>query len=232
MFIGKLTPLNCFASINFMLFNGAKICYYIIMKFSLSNIIFGILLVVLLGIFIAGFLILNRSASPMTEKEKVQALDNILGRPVVLQEKKVPAGDITYQGKYVSFLYPAAAEKFVPSLNGTPIPSKDLEDFYFSLGDDPRIDVTTTVTKVSSVETSIADEPSVRLRQSQKDIYQQTEITADKQNGLAFTKVSGGIEETAFFFVNNKIYTFAVSGSDQQNVTALYNKIILSIKFL
>jgi hypothetical protein len=70
------------------------------------------------------------------------------------------------------------------------------------------------------------------LRQSQKDIYKQTEVTVDNQNGLAFEKISGGIEKTAFFFVNNKIYTFAVSGSDQQNVTQLYNKIILSLKFL
>jgi hypothetical protein len=202
------------------------------MKHSLSNIIFGIFLVLLVGVFIVGFIILNRSANPMTEKQKVQVLTNILGRPVVLQEKKVPTGDIVYQGKYFLFLYPAAAEKFVPSANGIPIPSKDLEDFYFSLGSSPRIDVITSVTQASSAETSIADDPSVRLRQSQKDIYKQTEVTADNQNGLAFEKISGGIEKTAFFFVNNKIYSFAVSGSDQQNVADLYNKIILSVKFL
>jgi hypothetical protein len=202
------------------------------MKLSLSNIIFGIFLALLVAVFIAGFIILNRSASSMTEKEKVQALTNILGRPVVLQEKKVPTGDIIYQGKYVSFLYPAAAEKFIPKVNGTPIPSQDLEDFYFSLGDNPRINVTSTVTQASSVETNVVDDPSVRLRQSQKDIYKQAAITADKQNGLAFEKISGGIEKTAFFFVDNKIYTFSVSGSDQKNVADLYNKIILSVKFL
>lgn len=202
------------------------------MKLSLSNIIFGIFLALLVAVFIAGFIILNRSASPMTEKEKVQALTNILGRPVVLQEKKVPTGDITYQGKYVSFLYPAAAEKFIPKLNATPAPSKDLEDFYFSLGQDPRIDVTVIVVQASSVETGVADDPGVRLRQSQKDIYQQTTVTADNQNGVAFEKINGGIEETAFFFINNRIYTLSVSGSDQKNVTSLYNKIILSVKFL
>lgn len=202
------------------------------MKLSLSNIIFGIFLALLVGVFIVGFMILNRSASPMTESEKKQALNNILGRPVVLTEKKVPTGDIKYKGKYISFLYPAAAEKFILGINGTPIPSKDLEDFYFSLGNDPRIDVTITVIQASSVETAVADDPGVRLRQAQKDIYKQTEITVDNQHGLAFEKDDQGIEKSAFFFVNNKIYTFSVSGSDQNNVTNLYNKIILSLKFL
>lgn len=202
------------------------------MKLSLSNIIFGIFLVLLVAVFVAGFIILNRSASPLSQKEKEQALTNILGRPVVLKEKSVPTGDVKYQGKYMSFLYPAAAEKFIPSFNGTPIPSKNLEDFNFSLGKDPRIDMTTTVSKASSVETGVADDPGVRLRQSQKDTYKQTEVIADNQHGLSFEKNDQVIEKTAFFFVNNKIYAFSVSGSDQKNVTALYNKIILSLKFL
>jgi hypothetical protein len=202
------------------------------MKLSLSKIILGIFLIFIIGVVIAGFIILNHSSNSMTEKQKEQALANILGRPAVLQNKKVPAGDIQYHGKYMAFLYPAAGEVTVPKVNGIPIPSHNLEDFYFGLGNNPRIDVTTTVAQASSVETGIADDPSVRLRQSQKDIYKQTVVTADNQYGLAFEKVNDGIEETAFFFVNNKIYTFSVSGSDQHNVTDLYNKIILSLKFL
>jgi hypothetical protein len=202
------------------------------MKLSLSNIIFGIFLVFVIGVFVAGFIILNHSSSSMTEKQKEQALANILGRPAVLQDKKVPTGDIQYHGKYMAFLYPAAGEVTVPKVNGIPIPSHNLEDFYFGLGNNPRIDVTTTVNQASSVETSVADDPGVRLRQSQKDLYTQTAVAADNQHGLAFEKINDGIEETAFFFVNNKIYIFSVSGSDQRNVTDLYNKIILSLKFL
>ena len=202
------------------------------MKLSLSNIIFGTFLVLLVLGFIIAFFVLNRSASSLTESEKQQALTNILGRPVVLKEKSVPTGDIKYQGKYISFLYPAAGEISIPKLNGTPILSRNLEDFYFSLGQDPRIDGTTTVAMASSVETRISDDPSVRLRQSQKDLYKQTEVTVDNQHGLSFEKNDQGIEKTAFFFVSNKIYTFSVSGSDQKKVTELYNKIIPSLKFL
>jgi hypothetical protein len=128
-------------------------------------------------------------------------------------------------------LYPAAAETVIPKLNGTPIPSQNLEDFYLSFGSESHIDVAVTVIQASSVETTISDYPGVRLRQSEKDVYKQTEVTADNQHGLSFEKNDQSIEKTAFFFINNKIYTFSVSGSDQKNVTELYNKIILSLKF-
>jgi len=202
------------------------------MKLSLSNIILAVILIALAGSLVTGFIILNRSASPMSEKQKEQALTNILGRPVVLREKKVAAGDLLHKGKYVSFLYPAAAEITRLTVNGTPVPSHDLEDFKFSLGEDPRIDVTTSILQASSAETAIADDSGVRLRQTEKDTYKQAEVVVDGQHGLVFTRVDQGFEKTAFFFINNKVYTFSVSSSDQVGATDLYNKIILSVKFL
>jgi hypothetical protein len=202
------------------------------MKLSFKRIFGLILLVIIIIVFVAAFIILNRSATPLTEAEKQQALTKILGRPVVLNEKKVPIGDILYKGKYISFLYPAAAEINTPQINGIPIESKNLEDFYFSVGEDPRIYATITVSQASPVEASITDDPGVRLRQSQKDIYKQTEVTVDGQHGLSFETGDQVIEKIAFFFINNRIYTFSVSGSDRKSMTDLYNKIILSLKFL
>lgn len=198
----------------------------------MKKIISAAFFLLIIGCFVAAFMLLNRSADPLTQSEKQQALSKILGRPVVLKEKKVATGDILYKGKYISFLYPSAAEITTPKVNGRPIPSSDLENFYFSVGDSSRINATITISRASSAETSIVDDPAVRLRQLQKDLYKQTEVTVDGQRGLEFEKNDQVIEKIAFFFINNKIYTFAVDGSDRKSMTDLYNKIILSLKFL
>jgi hypothetical protein len=198
----------------------------------MKKIISAAFFLLIIGCFVAAFMLLNRSADPLTQSEKQQALSKILGRPVVLKEKKVATGDILYKGKYISFLYPAAAKIMTPKANGILVSSSDLENIYFSVGDSARINVTITISQASSAETSIIDDPAVRLRQLQKDLYKQTEVTVDGQPGLEFEKNDQVIEKIAFFFVNNKIYTFAVDGSDRKSMTDLYNKIILSLKFL
>lgn len=198
----------------------------------MKKIISAAFFLLIIGCFVAAFMLLNRSADPLTQSEKQQALSKILGRPVVLKEKKVATGDILYKGKYISFLYPSAAEITTPKVNGIPVLSSDLENIYFSVGDSSRINATITISRASSAETSIVDDPAVRLRQLQKDLYKQTEVTVDGQRGLEFEKNDQVIEKIAFFFINNKIYTFAVDGSDRKSMTDLYNKIILSLKFL
>jgi hypothetical protein len=202
------------------------------MKLSFKRIFWLSLVAVIALLFLAAFMLLNRSADPLTQSEKQQALSKILGRPVVLKEKKVATGDILYKGKYISFLYPAAAEITTPKVNGIPVSSSDLENFYFSVGDSSHINATITITQASSAETSIVDDPAVRLRQLQKDLYKQTEVTVDGQRGLEFEKNDQVVEKIAFFFVNNKIYTLAVDGSDRKSMMDLYNKIIPSLKFL
>ena len=202
------------------------------MKLSFKRMFWFSFLAVIALLFLAAFIILNRPAKSLTESEKQQALTKILGRQVVLNEKKVLVGDILYKGKYISFLYPAAAEINTPQINGIPIESKNLEDFYFSVGENSRIYATITVSQASPVEAGITDDPGVRLRQSQKDTYKQTEVIADGQHGLSFETGDQVIEKIAFFFINNRIYTFSVSGSDRKNTIDLYNKILLSVKFL
>ena len=58
------------------------------MKLSFKRIFWLSLVAVIALLFIAVFIILNRPAKSLTESEKQQALTKILGRPVVLNEKK------------------------------------------------------------------------------------------------------------------------------------------------
>ena len=202
------------------------------MKLTISRLItivfFGSLAVVL----ISGFLILNHQAKPLSEADKEKALTNLLGRPVVLKEKKVATGNTFHQGKYVSFYYPAAAIVFTPKYNGKPYPSSNLEDFFLSLGDNPRTDVTTSVVAPSSLIVHLEDYPAVRFRQSEPGIYQQSTISAGLETGLSFTKTEGGFEKTAFFMVNGRIYIFSVQNGDTKTATDLYNEIVSTAKFL
>lgn len=202
------------------------------MKLSFSRIILIVFFALLAISLLVGLLILNRSAKPLSEAEKVTALTNILGRPVVLKEKKVPTGNTVHQGKYVTFFYPAAAEIFIPKANGQPVKTTDLEDFFLSLGSSQRIDVTTSVILPSSSILHLEDYPGVRLRQSESDIYKQSTISADLQNGLLFEKDQDGFEKTSFFFVNGRIYIFSIQGSDVKTANSFYNEIISTMKFL
>lgn len=194
-----------------------------------------VLIVLFLIIVLAGFsvfMVLNRSTKPLSEAEKQQALTKILGRKINLTEKVAPQGELQYKGKYVSFVYPASAKQIVPMINGKVQEKSGLDQFSFSF-DSPSIYTFIEVIQANSNVLTLTDYPSVRLRQVQSEIYNQTSIAADNQQGLSFEKHdNSGFEKTAFFFVNGRIYSFSVMGGDLKAVEALFNKIILSVKFL
>ena len=190
-------------------------------------IIFSIVIVLTVAIV---FFILNRSTATLTQKEKEQALSKILDRPVNLTEKYIPTGDVTYKGKYMTFSYPASAVKYVQMINGKPIKSLDLEDFSFDM-DNPKIYIVTVVLSAPAAS-SVSDNSGVRMRQSDA-FYKQTKIFADGQNGLAFEKMAdNNFEKTGFFLVRGRFYSFAIQSPDPKAVGNLFNRLILSLKFL
>jgi hypothetical protein len=176
------------------------------------------------------FFILNRSTATLSEKEKEQALSKILDRPVVLKEKNIPTGDVAYKGKYMTFSYPASAVKYVQMVNGKPIKSLDLEDFSFDM-DNPKMYIVTVVLPASAAS-SVSDNSGVRMRQSDAS-YKETKIAADGQNGLAFEKLAdNNFEKIGFFLVGGKFYSFSIQSVDPKAAGDLFNRLILTLKFL
>lgn len=190
-------------------------------------IIFSIVIVL---IVVVVFSILNRSTATLSEKEKEQALSKILDRPVNLTEKYIPRGDVVYKGKYMTFSYPASAIKYVQMVNGKPIRSLALEDFSFDM-DNPRMYIVTVVLPAPSVS-SVLDNSGVHMRQSDAS-YKQTKITVDGKDGLIFEKLSdNNFEKIGFFLVKDKFYSFAIQSPDPKAAGDLFNRLILSLKFL
>ena len=197
------------------------------MKFSLKRIILLILSVIIVTLFVTVFLILNRSTAGLTDTQKQQALTKILGRPVLLKDKAIVAGDVLYKGKYYSFLYPEAATKYNSAQVDT-----SLESFKFDLSS-PRIYAVTEVVAAESNQRVLDDNSSIRLREVQNTIYHQATVRADGESGVSFERNDAdGAEKTAFFLVNGKYYSFSLVGNDKQSIEDLFVKIIASLKFL
>lgn len=202
------------------------------MKLSLKRVFLIILVILIAAFLIVAFLILNRPSKPLTKAEEEQALENLLGRKVNLSVTPVITGNTLHQGKYVSFMYPKAAKEFIALNNGQPVQYNDLEHFSFDITDS-YLHFFSQV--ISFPAQTPSDYPGVRLRQSEPNIYTQSQITsADGQSGLAFFNYDpqSGYQMTGFFLNSGRIYTFSVQGPADETVKDLFNQIIPTVKFL
>ncbi|MCL6096333.1 MAG: hypothetical protein M1444_01440 [Patescibacteria group bacterium] len=177
------------------------------------------------------FYFLNKPLKEMSRVQKEAAIAKILGRKPNLTDN-TKTGVTQYRGKHVSFTYPASGVIYTQKLNGVPIEQTSLEYFSFDLSD-PKLIFSMEVIQAAGSVTSLEDYPSVKLRQLQSNIYKQSSTDASGQMGLAFEKTgSSNLEKTGFFFLNGRVYSFSVQGNDLKAIQNLYNKIILSVKFL
>ena len=189
-------------------------------------------LVIFLIVFtIVIFLFLNHSPKNLTSAEKEAAIAKILGRKPNLTDN-TKTGDTQYKGKYVSFVYPAKAVIYTQTLNGKSVEQTSLEYFSFDLSS-PKLVFSMEVIQVPQSVQTLEDYPGVKLREAENNIYVKKEALADDKNGLVFERISdNGFEKTAFFYLEGKIFSLSISGSDQKTGEQLYMKIISSLKFL
>jgi hypothetical protein len=189
-----------------------------------------VLFLFLLLILFGGYYWLS-NMNPPTSLNKEKALTQILGREPNLNGKVVISGQTEYKGKDMSFLYPKAAKIYYPTLNGQLIGGRGNLDYFDYDMQNPRMVFTSAVVAASYMQTRLEDSPSVRLRQSQKDLYAQSQVTlADGTRGLGYIKTGNDGEISGFFFQNNKYYTVAITGSSMIDMKDLFNKTILSLK--
>lgn len=172
---------------------------------------------------------LNRSSTPMSEAEKEAAIGKILGRKPNLEESKVK-GDVTYNGKYVSFVYPGSATIEKQLLNGKEMPYDGLERFIFKMNE-PKVRVYVEVIEKPRNVTSLSDYPSVKLRQLEPNLYDQKDIFAGDVQGLSFTAQGNlNYEIASFFLYKGRIYSFSFTGAGSKNVDEVYKKVMTSAK--
>jgi len=187
---------------------------------------------IVLGVVFA-FFILNRPAKELTQAEKEKVLTQIVGRKLNLTGNDIPTGDITYKGKYSSFIYPAAGKIYHQIVNGKE--AKDggaLDYFSFDLND-PSVNVVTEVISAPASAISVSDYPAVSLRKTQHNAYKEVVIqTNTGVGGIGFNKQDEtGFEKTGFFLINGKIYSFSVKSADEKLLNEVFGKLISSLKF-
>jgi hypothetical protein len=186
--------------------------------------------VVLISIIL--ILVLNSPSRELTQDEKEKALAQIVGRKLNLTGKDIPQGDVEHKGKYMSFMYPAAAKIYHQTINGKEVVNNGaLEYFAFDM-EDPRVNVITEVIQATSSIIKLSDYPAVRLRQAEGSLYVQNEAeSAQHISGLGFSKKDeNSFEETAFFFANGKIYSLSITSADKKIEDKVFNKMISTLK--
>lgn len=191
-----------------------------------------LLIIIALVFAISIYIYINRASDLMSKEEKEAAIAKILGRKPNLSAKDVPTGNIKFKGKYITFIYPAAAAIKKQLLNGEEIPYTGLELFIFSL-ENPKIRVHIEVIETPQNVKNINDYPSVKLRQIQSNLYTQKDTFVGNIRGLSFEKQNNtNFEKTGFFFLNDKIYSFSIESPDSKAAKELFNKLTSSAKFL
>ncbi len=192
-------------------------------------IVLGLIILVVIGIIFL-FNILNSSSKSLSQAEKETAIAKILGRKPNLTDD-APKGDAQYKGKYTSFKYPAKAKIYTYRDPNTAKNTSIIESFSFDI-DNPRLILNFSVMENASDLKDIKDISGVKFREDKSTGYQESEIIIKDQKGLIFSKNAGLAEKTGFFFVNNKIYSFAVTGSSYKEVYSLFDNIIRSLVFI
>jgi hypothetical protein len=191
---------------------------------------FSVILVLALALFSA-LLVLNRTTKTMSKAQEQAALAKMLGRKPNLDLKDAPTGNVQYKGKYGAFMYPAMAKIYTYRDPSVVANKAELEIFSFDIAD-PRLIFYFDVNNNPGNLTNIDDIAAVKLREDKTRGYQQSEILADGQRGLIFTRIDLQSEKSGFFIVNSKIYSISVTGNDSKEVENLFDNIIKTLQFL
>jgi hypothetical protein len=199
------------------------------MKFSLSRVILIILLILVAAICLVVFLVLNHSAKSLTQAEKEAALTNILGRQPILTNNE-PTGTVQYKGKYATFSYPAKAVVYTYKDPNIVKNKSELEMFSFDINN-PRLIFNFSVSDNSGSIADAKDISGAIFRENQVNGYSQSELSINGAKGPVFAKQGAQAEKTGFWLVNNKLYTFSVTGSDYEEVVNLFDAITASLEF-
>lgn len=197
----------------------------------MKKVILILIILILILIVGVGFYFASKPKE-LSQKEKDAAYAKILGRDANLNPD-VKTGNVNYNGKYVTFSYPAAAKvyKYVD-----PDSKKNAyikERFSFNIKN-PKLVLNYTAESDQGVVKTLNDYPAVKMRKDKSFGYTQADLDSDGTSGIAFSRDRSGeadAEKTMFFLKDGMIYSISITGSNLDDVSDLFNTIASSFKF-
>ena len=170
---------------------------------------------------------LNQEPQVLNEKQKREALENILGRDV-REAKNIPQGEKAYQGKLFSLSHPTYAQVYDRE-NANITANKRLLEYFRLDSEDPKFRFVVIVEKAE--DGAVLDELSgVRTRRLNKQ-HIEKQLTAGGNAGALFLKESDGVERSSFFLKDGRSFSFVITGLDVGELEKVYGEIIESVKF-
>lgn len=185
--------------------------------FALSSIIVVVLVLIKL----------NPDVPLLTQEQKKQALENILGRGVQ-ETKDIPQGEKAYKGKYFSLSYPAYSkvyERKDPNITN----NKNLLEFFRLDSEEPKFKF---VVMVQGADSSAVLEELSGVKVRRQKNFKELSIVVDGREGLLFVKTSDGVERSIFFLKDGKSYSFVITGVDADALEKIYGQIMESVLIL
>lgn len=176
------------------------------------------------------FIFSSKQPSLLSENEKNAAMQKLLGRKPVLQEKTTQNTWISHKSNYESFLYPERARVYA---NDNKIAMQEktvLDNFFFGVAS-PKLDVSVQVIQYPNMQ-NISDDPSVRLREEQQDTYAQSSLSIDTLPAETFFTTKNSIEASAFFLAHEHAYSIVVTGVSREDVETFFTAITQSFHVL
>lgn len=171
-----------------------------------------ILVFILAGMVLGALLLYSPGKTALTDAQKQAALIKLLGREPILSQAIRNSGVIQYDGKHLTFSYPAVAQNY---------PSNTVNNSTFVLENkefkesNPRYHFIVQVVQYPNAMTYGAI-PSIHLRRTQTNIYTESPMAIDKNQGIAFVSQTDGYEKDAFLLYNGLLYTFVITGGDPE----------------
>jgi len=186
-----------------------------------------ILLILVISLGIAFWYFSQPPKDNLSDEFKEEAVTKLLGRKANLGDD-VPKGDTEYNGKFITFKYPAKAIIYTHREYSISSASANLEDFSFDIKE-PRL-IFNLMVNERAANTTLDDIPSVRLREIRGE-YEKGQFKIQNLSGRVFTNDSGKPEKSGYLMTDDKVYTFSITGSSLEEVEALFEKITKSAKF-
>jgi hypothetical protein len=185
---------------------------------------FGLGFLLGLGIAYAGIKFFDYANLPFMPRSAEEDLRQVLGGRAPRNPTAAPEGDIKYSGQYMTFMYPARAEKH---------PLKKIDDSILEMIDleidSPRL--TITATAIAIKEKTLDEVSGVRMRRSQTDVYRENQTIVGVEKNPVFSRLDGK-EKTVFVIFHDRLYTLSVTGNDGNAVAELWAKMLPTFHFL
>lgn len=188
-------------------------------------LLFSILGLLLVGGGVTFYILSQPPKEKLSKAFKEQAVTKLLGRKAQLDDAFQKTGNEKYDGKYISFEYPAIATIYVFN---TPISGAQLERFEFDQKT-PKIYSTLQVNANRANITLADDDPAARLRHTQSNLYKEAEITVAGVKGIEFVKKEEGSERSIFWLYKNNIYSFVFYGPDINEIIKASDSVLRTI---